>query len=124
MYGVHRFRQLAVWLRSISVAEEIYRATSDFPKSERYGLVPQMRRSAVSIASNIAEGSSRATDRDVRRFLAISRGSASELETQVLIANRVGLITDDETVRLTGQIDEVKAMLIGLATNLAPSREA
>jgi four helix bundle protein len=78
----------------------------------------------VSIASNIAEGSSRATDKDVRRFLSISRGSASELETQVIIANRVGLITDDVAVHLTGQIDEVKAMLIGLATNLAPSREA
>ena len=121
---MHNFRQLAVWDRALTIAEHVYVVTRDLPEEERFGLVSQMRRASVSIVSNIAEGSSRATDKEVRRYLALSRGSAAELETQVIVAERVGLMNADLARRLTREIDEVRAMLIGLATNLAPSHEA
>ena len=118
---MHNFRQLAVWHRSLSVTEDVYNATHDFPRSERFGIVSQMRRSAVSIASNIAEGSSRSTNKDFRRFLDIARGSASELETQVILAHRLGMMSENAAADLTAQIDEVRAMLIGFSSSLEPS---
>ncbi len=121
---MHNFRRLAVWDRALSLTENVYAATRGFPEEERFGLVSQMRRASVSIVSNIAEGSSRATDKEVRRYLALSRGSAAELETQVIVAERVGFLEGALATRLTAEIDEVRAMLIGLATKLAPSHEA
>jgi four helix bundle protein len=121
---MHDFRQLDVWNRSLSVAEEVYEITRTFPGAEQFGLTAQMRRAAVSIVSNIAEGSSRATQRDVRRFLSISRGSASELETQAILAERLGFLPSEAAKRLYREIDGVRAMLIGLANNLAESYEA
>ncbi len=119
----HNFRQLDVWNRALAVTEDVYRITKRFPKSERYGLVTQMRRSAVSIVSNIAEGTSRTTKRDVRRFLSISRGSASELEAQLIVAERIGLIGSETAFRLIGEVDGVRAMLVGLARNLVDSSD-
>ena len=118
---MHNFRQLDVWNRALAVTEDVYSITRRFPKSERFGLVTQMRRSAVSIVSNIAEGSSRTTKRDVRRFLSISRGSASELEAQLIVAERVGLVDRGTAQRMIGEVDGVRAMLVGLARNLADS---
>jgi four helix bundle protein len=120
---VHNFRKLDVWTYSVDVAERIYKITGEFPETERFGLVTQMRRSAVSIASNIAEGSSRTTNRDFRRFLGISRGSAAELETQVILAARFGMIAEDVATSIADQIDQIRAMLIGLATTLERVRE-
>jgi four helix bundle protein len=121
---MHNFRQLNVWHLALSVAEDIYKVTNDFPKSERFGLVTQMRRSAISIASNIAEGSSRSTTKDFQRFLSIARGSASELETQVILSNRLGMMTENPAGQLTSRIDEVRAMLIGFSASLEPSEAA
>ncbi len=121
---MHDFRQLDVWHRSLTPAEDIYRVTGGFPNDEQFGLTSQMRRAAVSVVSNIAEGSSRVTQKDVRRFLAISRGSASELETQVILAGRIGLMPSETATRLNREIDGVRAMLIGLAKNLSTAREA
>ena len=118
---MHNFRQLHVWHRALSVAEAVYEVTSRFPESERFGLITQMRRSAISIPSNIAEGSSRSTTKDFQRFLAIARGSASELETQVILAARLGMMTKESTNRMSSQIDEVRAMLIGLSESLNPT---
>jgi len=115
---MHNFRQLNVWHRALSVTESVYKATNAFPESERFGLITQMRRSAVSVASNIAEGSSRSTNKDFRRFLAIARGSASELETQVILAHRLGMMSEDEANQLSSRIDEVRAMLIGFSASL------
>jgi four helix bundle protein len=121
---MHNFRQLDVWNRALAVTEDVYRVTTRFPKSERYGLVTQMRRSAVSVVSNIAEGSSRTTKPDVRRFLSISRGSASELEAQLIVAERIGLISSDTAFTMIGEVDGVRAMLVGLARNLADSTDS
>ncbi len=83
---IESFKELIVWQKALIVVKEVYRITALFPKEELYGLVSQMRRSAVSIPSNIAEGKKRKTKKDFIQFLHIAEGSAAELETQMLIA--------------------------------------
>ena len=86
--------KLKVWQRSIDYVIEIYKLTEKFPKSELYGLTNQMRRSAVSIASNIAEGAGRSGKKEFKQFLSISQGSVAELETQLIISERLGYCSD------------------------------
>lgn len=89
------YRDLDVWKAAIDLTTEIYRITEGFPRHEIYGLTSQMRRSAVSIPSNIAEGSARATKRDFANFISIAKGSNAELQTQLLIALRLGYISQE-----------------------------
>ena len=89
---MHNFRKLDIWSDSVALADTIYTVTEDFPRQEIYGLASQMQRAAVSIPSNIAEGSGKCSDKDFARFLGISLGSLFELETQVEIAHRRGYI--------------------------------
>lgn len=103
MSEIRNYRDLDIWQRAVNISVQVYQLTDEFPKSERYGLTSQMRRSAVSIASNIAEGHSRTT-RDFARFLLIARGSVSELETQVEIARRIGLLTGEAASKLFEEI--------------------
>ncbi len=84
------FKDLVVWQRSIELTVDVYQLTSKFPESERFGLTNQMRRASVSIASNIAEGYGRATKGEYVQFLGHARGSCSELETQIVIAKKLG----------------------------------
>ena len=84
------FRDLLVWQRAIDLTTEIYRLTEEFPKSELYGLSSQVRRAAVSVPSNIAEGSGRGTKREFRQFLLMARGSLCEVHTQLIIAGNLG----------------------------------
>ncbi|MFN2187476.1 MAG: four helix bundle protein [Candidatus Promineifilaceae bacterium] len=93
MTEIRNYRDLDIWQRAVNIAVLVYQLTNDFPQSELYGLTSQMRRSAVSIASNIAEGHSRSS-REFVQFLSIARGSVSELETQIEIASRIGLLPD------------------------------
>ena len=86
------FRKLKVWTLSMAMARETYEATRSFPSAERYGLQSQMRRASVSVPSNIAEGSSRSTNNDFRRFLTIARGSAFELESQAILSEQIGFM--------------------------------
>jgi four helix bundle protein len=95
---VQDFKKLRVWHASVDLAEVVYRATEGLPAAERYGLVAQMRSAVISISSNIAEGSGRRGGADTARFLQIAIGSASELECQVLVANRLGLIIESEPI--------------------------
>lgn len=88
-------KDLIVWQQSMDIAVDIYSITRDFPKSEEFGLVSQMRRAVVSIPSNIAEGYGRGSRKELQHFLEISVGSASELETQVLISKRIGYMDTD-----------------------------
>jgi four helix bundle protein len=88
------FRELEVWRVSIDLTEMVYRLTAEFPKQEMYGLTSQMRRAAVSVASNIAEGSARGTKKDFRQFVKLAEGSNSELQTQLMIARRLGFCDD------------------------------
>ena len=112
--------ELKVWKKSIDLVELIYQETNHFPKAEKYGLVSQMRRSAISIPSNIAEGAGRTTCREYLRFLDISSGSLSELETQLIVAQRLGFLDNDEILKL--QLGPIRAMLINLKRSLRKNR--
>jgi four helix bundle protein len=109
------YRDLVAWQKSMTLAEVIYRETAGFPKEERYGLTAQMRRAAVSIPSNIAEGQGRrSSDEEFARFLRIALGSSSELDTQLEVASRLGFISAASTGRVRPQLEEVGRVLSGL----------
>lgn len=105
------FRDLVVWQKSIDLVTKIYQFTETFPAQELYGLANQMRRSAVSIPSNIAEGSKRSTPKDFRHFLSIAFGSVAELETQVEIAKNLHLGEVAQRMKIEAIISEVSKML-------------
>ena len=113
------FRDLRVWQCGMELAEEVYRLTRGFPKEELYGLTNQLRRAAVSIPSNIAEGQGRGTDGQFLHMLSISYGSLRELETQVLLANRLGFLADGVCEPLLEQCSEVGRLLNGLMKSMA-----
>ncbi|NGY37439.1 four helix bundle protein [Flavobacterium sp. XN-5] len=104
-------KDLDVWKKSMDLVVKVYQITQLFPDTEKYGLTSQMRRAAVSIPSNIAEGAARKGDKELLQFLYVSIGSLSELETQYLIALRLGFITKDDLLEF--QMIEVKKLLIG-----------
>ena len=97
MGEVKSYQDLIVWQKAMDLVTEIYRITKNFPKEEIYGLTNQMRRAAISIPSNIAEGHARKSRAEYIRFLSIAQGSRAELETQILIAVRLGYLADDES---------------------------
>ena len=105
------FRTLKVWRKAHELVLAVYRSTSRFPPEERYGLTSQLRRAAVSVPSNIAEGCGREGDRDFARFLSIAGGSASEAEYQLLLARDLGYLSEERHRPLDAQINEVKRML-------------
>jgi len=111
------YKKLDVWNLSVDLAVDIYQVVSSFPKSETYGLVDQIKRCSVSIASNIAEGSGRATKKDYAHFLSISNGSACELETQLIIAKRVGFLQGEK-------LDELSATILRISKMLTKLRQA
>ncbi len=100
-----------VWNKSIELAEKIYKVTSSFPKEEQYGIVSQIRRSVVSISSNIAEGAARNSKKEFIQFLYIALGSLSELETQLILAVRLEFIKDNNVF---SEIESIRKMLLGL----------
>ena len=108
------YRDLVVWQQAMNVAVETYRLTSAFPKDEMFGLTSQMRRAAVSIASNIAEGEGRKSKKEFAHFLGFSLGSKAELETQLILCERVGLASNSEISFLKCSLDEVGKMLAKL----------
>ncbi len=111
---MHDFHRLDVWKLARRVAGGVYRATQGLPKEEAYGLKSQMRRASLSVASNIAEGASRGSPKEFRRFLQIAAGSANELETQLLIASDAGLIQKPQVADLANEIERIRKMLYSL----------
>jgi four helix bundle protein len=109
---------LEVWKRSIKLVTDVYKLTSSFPKQEIYGLTSQIRRSAVSIPSNIAEGAARRSKTEFRQFLYVALGSASELETQFIIAKELSFIEEDIVTILLKEINSISKMLLGLIKSL------
>lgn len=105
---------MIAWQKGIRLCKVVYKMTEKFPKEEMYGLVSQMRRCAVSIPSNIAEGRNRGTRKDFAQFLRIALGSAAELETQIEIAKELSYVTDKECVEAYGLLDEVSKMVMSL----------
>jgi four helix bundle protein len=115
------YRDLKVWQKSMELTLAVYRLTKRFPSEETYGLMNQMRRAAVSIASNIAEGKGRSTDRDFVVFLCHARGSLHELETQALIAQQLDYLQEDAAKKVEGLTTETAKMLNGLINSMRPA---
>ncbi|MEH6656603.1 four helix bundle protein [Leeuwenhoekiella marinoflava] len=108
---MHNFQELKIWQRAMDVAEETYLISADFPKEEKYGLTSQIRRSAVSIPSNIAEGAGRNTDGEFKNSLGIASGSSNELFTQLILSKRLGLIPENQQLSsLLESLVEVQKM--------------
>lgn len=108
---MHKFKELEIWKKSRLYCSKIYSETAIFPLEEKFGLTNQLRRASVSIASNIAEGSSRSSNKDFSRFLEIAIGSAYEIETQLLISNDLGFLNEDKVVELTNELNEIIKMI-------------
>lgn len=111
---MHKFKELLVWQKAVDLAVDVYKITKMFPGEEKFGLISQINRCGVSIPSNIAEGAGRNTDGEFNHFLGISTGSSFELETQLIIANRLGYV-EQETLDITvKKINDVQNMTFGL----------
>lgn len=121
MNNIASHKDLIVWQKSFQLVVEIYKQTEQFPKTEVYGLTSQMRRSAVSIVSNIAEGRRRGTKKDFRQFLSIAFGSAAELETQVEIIKHLPFGTNYDYLPVDSLLLEILKMLNKMITNLSPT---
>ncbi|WP_420400105.1 four helix bundle protein [Flagellimonas sp.] len=105
---MHNFQELIIWKKAMDIVEDIYRLSSKFPKEEIYGLTSQIRRSAVSIPSNIAEGAGRNTDGEFKNFLGIASGSSNELFSQLVLSQRLGLIPEVELKPILDGLIEVQ----------------
>ena len=109
-------RDLLVWQESIALVKDIYAVTRQLPDEEKFGLTSQMRRAAVSIPSNIAEGAARSSQRELAQFLVIARGSLSELETQLIIAKELNYLR--ETAKIEARIQSIFRLLGGLLSSV------
>ena len=115
---IKSFKDLKIWQRGIQLVEEIYTVSRSFPKEEMYGLQSQLRRSAVSIPSNIAEGFTRLHNKEYRNFLYISLGSCAELTTQIIIASRLKYVEKTKADTLLNEIEEISKMTMSLIKKL------
>ena len=118
MEKIKHFKELKVWQKGIEIVKDIYEITKRFPKEETYGLTAQMRRSAISIPSNIAEGFKRYHAKEYKQFLYIAPGSIAELETQIVIAKEVGLLECAEMDAMNEKLDYTSKMLSSLISKL------
>ena len=116
MKNLRKHHNLIAWQRAIELVNDIYLETNNFPKREMYVLSMQMRRSVISIPSNIAEGAARNSDREFVNFLSIARGSLSELETQVIISKNLGYLRDNSN--LLNKISDVYGLINGLMNSI------
>lgn len=111
-------QKLEVWIKALELVIEIYRRTEGFPREERYGLTSQIRRAAVSIPANVAEGAGRQSKKDFARFLSNAQGSASELETELTIAQRLGYLDQSTFDKLIVELDRIGRLITGLNKRL------
>ena len=118
MTAIQSYRELVVWQKAMTLVEMIYEATRQFPKEELYGLTNQIRRAAVSIPSNIAEGQARKSTAEFRNFLSIAQGSRAEVETQTLIAIRLNYLQQASATSILSLLEELSKMLAALQARL------
>ena len=116
------YTDLKIWQKAIQLSLHIYKVTENFPKREHFGLAAQIRKSAVSIASNIAEGSARHSNKEFRQFLIVARGSLAELHTQLIIADGNRYLEQGELDILQEEMNEIGRMLHGLKQSLEPAK--
>ncbi|MFN8238423.1 MAG: four helix bundle protein [Chitinophagales bacterium] len=108
---MHQYKELKVWQKSIAIADTIYEITKQFPNEEKFGLVAQMRRACVSMASNIAEGAGKTSSKEFIRFLEISDASSYELDTQSIISLQQKFITEEAFNKISNELSEFQKML-------------
>ena len=113
---IRSHKDLDIWKRSISLVKNVYTITKQFPPDEKFGIIHQMRRCAISVPSNIAEGAGRMSQKEFAHFLSISQGSLAELETQIIISGELEYISDTEY--LESEIGAIRAMIAGLIRNV------
>jgi four helix bundle protein len=121
---VQSYRDLVVWKKSMTLVLDVYRSTQAFPKPETYGLVAQLRRAAVSVPSNIAEGQARLSTAEFKQSLGHARGSLMEVETQILISQELGYLERDQSEKLLSASAEVGRILNGLLNSLVRERSS
>ncbi|MEQ9090923.1 MAG: four helix bundle protein [Balneola sp.] len=115
---MHQFKELKVWQKSVELATEVYNSTNNFPSEEKFGITSQIRRSVVSISSNIAEGAGRKTKKEFKLFLNYAYSSCSELETQLIISKNLGFLNPDLLPVLSESINEIQKMIYSLSNSL------
>ncbi|MFN7619725.1 MAG: four helix bundle protein [bacterium] len=116
--GITNYRDLQVWRQALDWAEAIYEATAHWPRDERFGLISQIRRATVSVASNIAEGAARRSTGEFIQFVGMARGSLAEAETQLLLAQRLGYLPGTDANALLVTSGEISRMLVALSGSL------
>lgn len=120
--SVQSYRDLVAWQKAIELAKTIYRVTEPFPRAETYGLTAQLRRAAVSIPSNIAEGQGRQSTGEFVQFLGTARGSLFEVETQIVLARDFGFLSEETSERILAESTELARVLQGLIASLTKPR--
>lgn len=116
---MHRFEELKIWQKAMDITEEVYLLSSLFPKEEKYGITSQVRKSAVSVPSNIAEGAGRNTNGEFKNFLGIASGSSNELYTQLVLSHRLKLVQKKQVESVLIQIKEVQKMNYALMKSIS-----
>lgn len=119
---MHNFRELKIWQRSMKLTEDIYHLTVDLPQEEKWGIKSQLRRSAISVPSNIAEGAGRNTNGEFRQFLGITTGSLNELFTQLLLSQKLNLISTENLQPILEEIEEIQKMIYTFSSGLSPMK--
>jgi len=115
---MNKFKELKVWQEAVTIATEIYKTTSQFPKHEQYGLTSQLNRAVVSISSNIAEGAGRNSSKEFYQFLGIAIGSLCEVESLLTVSNNLGLITSTDVESYSAQLLSIQNKLFKLQKSL------
>ena len=115
------YREIKVWRLAMELAEEVYKLCVEFPRQEVYGLTSQLQRAAVSIPSNIAEGQARNSSKEFNHFLGIARGSLAELETQIMLAQRLDYLSTEKANLTLEKAEEIGKMLKGLQKSISPN---
>lgn len=116
--GMHNFRELRIWKRAMDFVKRIYDVTAEFPTDERFGLVSQLRRSAISVPSNISDGAGRGTNKQFKRFLEISMGSANEIQTQIELAYRINYLKKEIADSLLDEAFQIYNMILTFYNSL------
>jgi four helix bundle protein len=115
---MHNYKELEVWKKAIELAELVYSISANFPEHEKFGLTSQIRRSSVSVASNIAEGAGRNSEKEFAQFLGYAYGSCCELETQWILSKKIGYLTEESEKTLEGLISQIQKMIYSLKRSL------
>jgi four helix bundle protein len=118
---IRRYRDLIAWQKGMDLVEMVYRNSDNWPKAEHYGLINQVRRAAVSVPANIAEGQGRSSTKEYLHHLSIARGSLLEVETHLLIAQRLGYLSNESADNVLAQAAEVSRLISGLSRSLTPN---